>query len=229
MMKRVPMYRDEFPMTLLRNYKHMNYPEKILTVDDFAEVTYKEKSSVFMGQVYHCETNNEAANILAQIKKKYYDATHHCFAYKLITEQFKYSDDGEPNGTAGIRILNAIEHFDLINVMVVITRYYGGTKLGVGPLGKAYYTSAYNVLEEAKKLEKVLFQKVIVEADFNYISHIHRILFNHNATIDNSEYKVKAIFECYIMPSDLSKITSQLTDISKGEIKIVATEVNYYR
>ncbi|TDJ55996.1 MAG: DUF1949 domain-containing protein [Ignavibacteria bacterium] len=216
-------------MTLLRNYKHMNYPVKILTVDNFAEVTYKEKCSVFMGQVYHCETGNEAANILAQIKKKYYDATHHCSAYKLITEKFKYSDDGEPNGTAGIRILNTIEHFDLINVMVVITRYYGGAKLGVGPLGKAYYTSAYNVLDEAIKLEKVLFQKVIIEADFNHISHIHRILSNHNATIENSEYKEKAIFICLIMPSELTKITFELTDISKGKIKIVATDVNYYR
>ncbi|MGB5894590.1 MAG: YigZ family protein, partial [Ignavibacteriaceae bacterium] len=103
----------------------MNYPEKILTVDNFAEVTYKEKSSVFIGQVYHCEMENEAANILEPIKKKYYNASHHCFAYKLISEQFKYSDDGEPNGTAGIRILNAIEHFNLINVMVVIFRYYG--------------------------------------------------------------------------------------------------------
>ncbi len=207
----------------------MKYPEKILTVDDFAEVTYKEKSSVFIGQVYHCETDNETTNILAQIRKKYYDATHHCFAYKLTTEQFKYSDDGEPNGTAGIRILNAIEHFNLTNVIVVIIRYYGGTKLGVGPLGKAYYTSAYNVLEEVKKLEKVLFQKVIIEADFNYISHIHRILSNNSATIGNSEYKEKAIFECFIIPSELSKITSQLTDISRGEIKIAATEVNYYR
>ncbi len=207
----------------------MNYPENILTVDNFAEVTYKEKSSVFIGQVYHCETENEAANILEPIKKKHYDATHHCYAYKLITEQFKYSDDGEPNGSAGIRILNAIEHFNLINVIVVITRYYGGTKLGVGPLGKAYYTSAYNVLKNAKKLEKVFFQIVNIEADFNYISHIHRILSNHNAIIENSVYKEKAIFECYIMPSELSKITFLLTDISKAEIKIVATEVNYYR
>ncbi|MCH8032370.1 MAG: YigZ family protein [Bacteroidetes bacterium] len=207
----------------------INHPEKILTVDNFAEVTHKEKSSVFIGQVYHCETENEAANILAPIKKKYYDATHHCFAFKLITEQFKYSDDGEPNGTAGIRILNAINHFNLINVIVVLIRYYGGTKLGVGPLGKAYYTSVYNVLEEAKKVEKVLFQKVIIRADFKYISHIHRILSNHKATIENSVYKEKVIFECYIMPSELGKITFQLTDISKGEIKIVDTEVNYYR
>jgi len=207
----------------------MNYPENILTVDNFAEVTYKEKSSVFIGQVYHCETENEVANILEPIKKKHYDATHYCYAYKLITEQFKYSDDGEPNGSAGIRILNAIEHFNLINVIVVITRYYGGTKLGVGPLGKAYYTSAHNVLEEAKKLEKVFFQKVNIEADFNYISHIHRILSNHNAIIENSVYKEKAIFECSIIPSELNKIIFQLKDISKAEIKIVATEVNYYR
>jgi len=207
----------------------MNYPEKILTVDNFAEVTYKEKSSVFIGQVYHCEMENEAANILEPIKKKYYNASHHCFAYKLISEQFKYSDDGEPNGTAGIRILNAIEHFNLINVMVVIFRYYGGTKLGVGPLGKAYYTSAYDVLEKAKKLEKVLFQKIIIEADFSYTSHIHRILVNHNATIENSEYQEKAIFECFIMPSELNKITFQLTNISKGEITIIDTEVNYYK
>ena len=207
----------------------MHYPEKILTVDKFAEVTFKEKKSVFTGQVYHCETENEAADILEPIKKKYYDASHHCFAYKLINEQFKYSDDGEPNGTAGIRILNAIEHFNLINVIVVIIRYYGGTKLGVGPLGKAYYTSAIDVLEEAKKLEKVLFQKVNIEADFNYTSHIHRILSNHNAIIEDSEYKERANFECFIMPSDLNKITVQLTDISKGEIKIFATEVYYYR
>jgi len=207
----------------------MHFPKKILTVDNFSEATYKEKSSVFTGKVYHCETENEAANILEPIKKKYYDASHHCFAYKLINEQFKYSDDGEPNGTAGIRILNAIEHFNLINVIVVIIRYYGGTKLGVGPLGKAYYTSAHNVLEKAKKLQKILFQKVIIETDFNYTSHIHRILANHNATIENSEYQEKAIFECFIMPSDLSKITLQLRDISKGEIKIVATEINYYR
>lgn len=207
----------------------MNYPEKIITVDKFAEITYKEKNSVFTGQVCHCETENEVANILESIKKKYYDASHHCFAYKLINEQFKYSDDGEPNGTAGIRILNAIEHFNLINVIVVIIRYYRGTKLGVGPLGKAYYNSALDVLKEAKKLEKVLFQKVNIEADFKYTSHIHRILSNHNATIENSEYKEKANFECFIMPSDLSKITFQLTNISNGEIKIVATKVNYFR
>jgi uncharacterized YigZ family protein len=207
----------------------MNFPEKILTVDNFAEVAYKEKSSVFIGRVYHCETENEAASILEPIKKKYYDASHHCFAYKLIGKQFKYSDDGEPNGTAGIRILNAIEHFNLINVIVVIVRYYGGTKLGVGPLGKAYYTSAHDVLEKAKKLEKVLFQKVIIEADFSNISHIHRILANHNATIENSQYEEKVIFECFIMPSEISKITFKLTEISKGEIKIVATEENYYK
>ena len=206
----------------------MDYPEKILTVDNFAEFTYKEKSSVFIGQVYHCETENEASNILDPIKKKYYNATHHCFACKLISGQLKYSDDGEPSGSAGIRILNAIEHFDLINVIVAVIRYYGGTKLGVGPLGKAYYTAAHNVLEKAKKLEKFLFQKVIVEADFDYTSHIHRILAKYKAIIEKQEFKDNAIFQCFLRPSDLSKITFQLTDISKGNIKLVATGIYNY-
>ena len=207
----------------------MEYPQKILTVDKFTEFTYKEKSSVFTGQVYHCESENEASQILEPVKKKYFDATHHCFAYKLINGHFKYSDDGEPNGTAGIRILNAIEHFKLVNVIVVIIRYYGGTKLGVGPLGKAYYTSAYTVLDKAEKLEKALLQKVIIEADLNYSGHIHRILAKFNSVIDKQEFKDNAIFQCFVRPSDLSKITLQLTNISKGNIKLLATKIYTYK
>jgi uncharacterized YigZ family protein len=207
----------------------MTYPEQIITIDSFTEESYKEKGSVFTGQVYHCESETEAANILASIRKKYYDATHHCFAYKLIDEKLKYSDDGEPNGTAGIRILNAIDHFKLINIIVVIIRYYGGTKLGVGPLGKAYYISAYNVLNKAQKLEKILYQKISIEFDFNFISHIHRILSNHGATIEKSEYEEKATFDCYIKPSELNVIKKQFTNLSKGKIKITSHKAIRYK
>ncbi|HDZ58800.1 MAG TPA: YigZ family protein, partial [Ignavibacteriales bacterium] len=85
----------------------MEYPEKINTIDNFFESTFKEKGSVFVSQVHHVEKKDEAEKILSRTRKKYYDATHHCFAYKLLGDTIKYSDDGEPNGTAGIRILNA--------------------------------------------------------------------------------------------------------------------------
>jgi uncharacterized YigZ family protein len=207
----------------------MNYPEQMVTIDDFAEVSYKEKGSQFIGQVYHCETENDAVKNLSSIKKKYYDATHHCFAYKFVNEHFKYSDDGEPAGTAGIRLYNAIEHFKLFNVLVVVIRYYGGIKLGVGSLGRAYYKSAVDVLNKAEKLIKHYYEKVLIESSFDNISHIHRILSNHRAIIENSEYNERAIFECLIRPLELNIITTQLTDLSKGKIEITNTQENYYR
>lgn len=207
----------------------MNYPEQIITIDSFSEESYKQKGSTFTAQVYPCVSGKDAIEILAAIKKEYYDATHHCFAYKLIDEKFKYSDDGEPNGTAGIRILNAIEHFNLLNVIVVVIRYYGGTKLGVGPLGKAYYLSSYNVLENSNKIERILYQRVSIESEFNFVSHIHRILSMHNATIENSDYKSKAIFHCYIKPSELNTVSTQLTNLSKGKIKITLGKAIHYR
>ena len=96
----------------------MGFPEQIVTIDKFKEFSSKEKGSIFIGQVYHCETEDEVHNIITGVKKKYFDASHHCFAYKFLNEKFKYSDDGEPNGTAGIRILNALDHFKLLNFLI---------------------------------------------------------------------------------------------------------------
>lgn len=206
----------------------MIYPEQIITIDDFSEFSIKERGSVFNGQVYHCESEDEATKLLMNIKKKYYDATHHSYACKFTDGKFKYSDDGEPNSTAGIRILNAIDHFNLINVIVVVIRYFGGTKLGVGPLGKAYYTSAFNVLNKAVRLTKYQFEKVLIESEFSSISHVHRILTTEKAIIVNTEYKNLAIFECLVKSSEMQLVTKQLNDICKGEIKISRLNEQYY-
>ncbi|MDZ7765436.1 MAG: YigZ family protein [Melioribacteraceae bacterium] len=105
---------------------------------------------MFIGYAAPCKNDEEAEQILEGKKKQYYDATHNCYAYKILPESIKYLDDGEPSGTAGIRILNAIQHFDLTNLIVISTRYFGGTKLGVGPLGKAYYNSALLYTQRCK-------------------------------------------------------------------------------
>ncbi|GMR25150.1 MAG: YigZ family protein [Ignavibacteria bacterium] len=207
----------------------MSYPEQIVTIDKFHELSSKEKGSIFIGQVYHCETEDEVHDTILGVKKKYFDASHHCFAYKFLNEKYKYSDDGEPNGSAGIRILNAIDHFKLLNVLVLVIRYFGGTKLGVGPLGKAYYSSAFNVLLETRRITKSLHQKIIIESDFNFISHIHRLLSDYEAIITVSEYHEKAKLKCWIKPSRISKITNQLLHISKGKIVINPQEEIYYK
>lgn len=191
-------------------------PEQIKTVLEFNESIYKEKSSEFIGQIYHIEDRKEAENILDSIRKKYFDATHHCFAYKLVTREVKSSDDGEPKGTAGLRILNAIEHFGLTNVLIVVIRYFGGTKLGVGPLGKAYYQTAVNVVDERKIIQMNLYQKISVQIEFNHISQFHRIINNFEGIIDNSEYSNIAKFYLSIKPNLIDPFSTELYNSTNG-------------
>ena len=108
-------------------------------------------------------------------------------------------------------------------------RYFGGTKLGVGPLGKAYYNASVGVLEQSAIITKTLYQKIIIETGFNYISHIHRTVSNYSAIISNSEFNEKAKFICFVKPNDLVKINIELTNYTNGQILITAfSDYNYF-
>ncbi|MGE5437299.1 MAG: IMPACT family protein [Syntrophothermus sp.] len=169
------------------------------TISEFHEHKIKEKGSTFIAQVFPAANPDECNKILTDVRKKYYDAAHHCYGYKLIDNNFKYSDDGEPNGTAGTRIYNAIEHFNLHNIIVVVIRYFGGVKLGVGPLGKVYYQSAYNVLEEAKKITKHGYCTINLEADFNLVNVIYNIISTKGYKIADTQYKENAaVLKVYV-------------------------------
>jgi len=206
----------------------MKYPEQIKTIEKFNQKSYKEKGSEFIARVYHVEQENEIVETLNKLKKKYYDATHHCYSYKLMNGKIKYSDDGEPGGSAGIRIFKAIEHFELVNQLVVVRRYYGGTKLGVGSLGKAYYSAAYSVLQESEIVVKTLYNTVYFTANFNNISHLHRIIEQYNSKIENSIYHENVKLKCSVQPSKLEIITAELNEASRGEIIITKTEESFY-
>jgi uncharacterized YigZ family protein len=207
----------------------MSLPEQISSIEQFHEKLFKEKGSEFIAQVYPIGSLAEADEKLELIKKKFFDASHHCYAYKLQNGLQKFSDDGEPSGTAGIRIMNAIDHYSLTNLLIVVIRYFGGTKLGVGPLGKAYYTSAINVLSETKKCSKILFEKIMVKTDFSFISHIYRIVESLNGKVEESEYNSIAVYQIMIKPKYLSRLTNQLSDISGGRIQINLTGESIYQ
>ena len=194
--------------------------EKIKTILEPNELTSKEKGSEFIAKVYPIENEQSALNELQNIRKSYFDATHHCFAYRINNNLFKYSDDGEPKGTAGIRILNAIDHFEVVNVLLVVIRYFGGTKLGVGPLGKAYYEASINVLNTSKIAEMNLFQMIEVIIDFSNINNFHHIMNQYSTTIAKSDFSEKAKFNFFIKPSLIDKITTDLTNITNGQIVI---------
>lgn len=201
--------------------------EQYITIDGFKESRFKEKGSLFISQVYPVSTDEEAINILKEIKKKFYDATHHCSGWKLLNG-FKYSDDGEPNGTAGIRILNAIEHFNLVNVMVVVIRYYGGVKLGVGPLGKAYYYGAELVLGDTVKIEKHYFEEITLSFAYYYVSQVHQLLEKCEAKITNSEFDTGVKMTFLIKPKFLEQLETKMTALSKGSAKMNRSGKNLF-
>ncbi len=202
--------------------------EQIKTIKNLGEYSLKEKGSEFIAKVYPVESEQAALNELQNIRKKFFNANHHCFAYRINYELTKFSDDGEPNGTAGIRILNAIEHFDIVNVLVAVVRYFGGTKLGVGPLGKAYYNTAFEALKDLKIVELSLFQKIKFESGFDHINHIHRLVDQYSGQIMSKSFSNKATFECLIKPKLTDKITKELTNLTGGQIIIeIKNEYQY--
>ena len=202
-------------MQKIENYK---------TIGSFNETTLKEKSSVFNAQAYPVENEEDALQIVEKTKKKYYDATHHCYAYKLTGNKIKYSDAGEPSGTAGIRILNAINHFNMQNILVIVIRYFGGTKLGVGPLGKAYYNSVIQTLKSSRIIEKKAYKKILIEADLNQVNNIYHLVDEFHGKITKSDYSDNVKFECLVSGEIVEQFESALIELSKGVAKIIIDE-----
>ena len=168
--------------------------EEFRTISENAEAEIEEKKSRFIANAYYVENEEQVRYYIKEIKKKYHDAKHHCFAYKII-EGEKTSDDGEPTGTAGIPILNIISGENLMNVLVIVTRYFGGTLLGTGGLAMAYMTASKKVLEKTKKTEKVLGQEIKIELEYTELNgfkyyakqnkiKIINILYNEKVEID---------------------------------------------
>lgn len=202
----------------------MTEPGKILTIKELCESKFKQKGSIFIGQVYPVVQEKQVEEILASVRKKYHDASHHCYAYRIYIKTEKYSDDGEPSGSAGIRILNAIHHLDLFNVLVISIRYFGGVKLGVGPLGKAYYYSALQTLEKATVIEKILQNKLKIIFDYSLSGKIHNLLNLHNAKIIQTMFEDKPAILFLIEPDRQGHFANVVKELSKGSARLEILE-----
>ena len=189
-----------------------NLPFKIKTISSESESRIKEKGSLFVGLSLPISTEEEGIIFLNSVKKIFYDATHHCFSYKLADGLFKYSDDGEPNGTAGIRINNAQNHYELTNIITIVVRYFGGMKLGVCPLGKAYYESAIQNLESSKKIEKELYQKIELEYKFEQTKFVHHLISKYGLVVNMNSFESSPTVYCSIKASRISEIISELNE-----------------
>ena len=170
------------------------------TIDNEAEGIITEKKSKFIANIFYVENEKEAEEILKKIKKKYYDARHNCYAYRIKNENGilqKQSDDGEPSGTAGSPMLNILEKKELINVIAIVTRYFGGILLGTGGLVKAYSEALKEALRNAEYAQ--IEQGYILEIITTYedINKIEHLLIQNDVAIVNKEYteKIKLLVE----------------------------------
>lgn len=189
-----------------------------LSIEKPSESLLKEKSSKFYAYAYPVKTEEDIQVYIDQLKKDHLKARHYCYAYILGPDkmQFRANDDGEPSGTAGKPILGQIEKLNLTDTLVVVVRYFGGTKLGTSGLIKAYKESAAIALNQASIKEFFIMAKVLITTSFDQIGPIMNLVSNSNLEITNTDY------------SDVVKIYTQIrfSEAEKEVLMIKAQLLN---
>ena len=158
-----------------------------------------EKKSKFIGTLFYIRSEEQAQEILKMIKKQYYDARHNCFAYRVMTENGvveRFSDDGEPSGTAGGPMLNILNKNNLCNVLIVVTRYFGGILLGTGGLVRAYSDATTKVIETATLANETMGMEVEVVVDYNELELLKYYCKNNKINIINTVFENNV--KCYV-------------------------------
>lgn len=190
------------------------------TISENTSAQIVEKKSKFIANIYYVQTQEEIENILKEIRKKYYDARHNCYAYSILTKDGvvnKMSDDGEPSGTAGAPMLNIITKNELTNILVVVTRYFGGILLGTGGLVKAYSEATIKALEKVKIVNEEIGYEVEVTILYNEWEKFKYYCEKNNINIINVVYDEKIKSRIEATQTEKSKIEEL---IGKGTLKI---------
>lgn len=196
-------------------------------IDHPAEVKVPVGLCRFFADVARVETEKGIKDFLEEMKKKYPDASHHCWAYRLGYDSqstFRYSDDGEPSQTAGAPILTAIDHLKLTNTMIIVTRYYGGVNQGVGGLIRAYHLAAASVLQQAGIKTVTILTGIRIPCRYDQIGLVTRELEAIHASITATEYQMEVMMQAKIRPVDLERFSARLFDLSSGTITVKKAE-----
>jgi uncharacterized YigZ family protein len=193
-----------------------------LTIKQEVQAIYKEKGSKFLAFAFPVDSEEAIKESLAVLRKKYYDATHHCYAYTLGKDKkvFRANDDGEPSGTAGLPILNQIKSKGITNVLVVIVRYFGGTKLGASGLVNAYKTASAEVLAQAEVVEKILSQTLQIQFEYLLTNEVMKTIKENEATIIKQVFEDKCKMWLSIREKQYDKLLEELKALKNVQILI---------
>lgn len=185
------------------------------------EVLFKDKNSKFFGYAFPVTNEDQVKEKLEFLKKKHHSARHWCYAYQLGTEKitFRANDDGEPSNSAGMPIYGQIQSFDVTNILIVVVRYFGGVKLGVGGLINAYRTGAQLALQNSKIIEKTINIDYLIIFDYKNMNKVMRIIKEKNLTIVNQTLELDCRIQISVRKNDSEAIFETFNNLYEITIK----------
>ncbi len=192
-----------------------------------AETEFTEKRSRFIGHLLPVETEEQAREFIAQMKKKYYDARHNCWCYLIGSDLLRYGDDGEPQGTAGQPMLNVFRRENVTNVVCVVTRYFGGILLGAGGLTRAYSKSARDALAAAGVAEMGLWAAAEIPCPYALFERVKGEIVALDGTVDEAEYGADIRLRVSLPAENTAALQERLTELSAGGIAVAVTAEEY--
>jgi len=194
--------------------------QKYRTVYKYGEAEIVQKKSRFIGQAFYVESENQIQELLPGLRKKHHGANHNCYAFRIegptIIE--RQSDDGEPGGTAGMPILDVLRGEELVNALVVVTRFFKNTLLGTGGLVKAYGSAAKEAVNAAVIVTKELYQEISVISDYGLSGKIEYELMNTGVAVADKIYTEQVTFKVYLPVDEAVAFESRLIDLTGSKV-----------
>lgn len=200
------------------------------TVEDYGTAEITEKRSRFIANVRPVSSEDEAIEYINTIKQKYWDARHNVYAYVLRENNImRYSDDGEPGGTAGLPILEILKKEELFDLVVVVTRYFGGILLGTGGLVHAYSKSAKAGVDDAGEVEMVLCRKIDITCDYNFIGKLQFEINEFGEAFSGEATYGESVVQSVYIPCELTEMfVNRIIDKTNAKVSVELGETEYF-
>ncbi len=198
--------------------------EPYITVEKSATVEIVEKRSRFIANVFPVESENEALELIAKLKREYWDARHNVYAYIIKEGNIcRYTDDGEPSGTAGVPVLDVMRKQGIVNCLTVVTRYFGGVLLGTGGLVRAYSSATVKGIEAANVITMKPCALCEISCDYPDYDSVLRLLQSDGANVTDSLFTDRVLIKFVTEESNVQKLSKNLTDNFCGRLNITVT------
>ena len=193
--------------------------DEYLVPTGYGEDEFIEKRSRFIGHIFPVETEEEALEKIQQLKKKYYDATHNCWAYVIRGGAMRFSDDGEPGGTAGNPMVQVLQREGLNNVVCIVTRYFGGVLLGAGGLVRAYTKGAKIAIDAAGKSMKRVWTVLYLPCPYTYYERVKLEIAAFDGILRDTQFGAEVEMEILLAAAKTQPFLDRITDMTAGTVE----------